>query len=88
MQYLFGLFFQFFQSHSCSILLGALLAGAGAFANHLVVQQHLSGEDLIMGRAGLAHQPVAQCLILLLLHQFLQGGLIVRILQLGGRHIA
>ena len=76
------LFLQFFQGNSCGVLLGTLLTGAGTLTNHLIVQQHLGCEQFVMVGAGLTHQTVAQNLIFLLLHQFLQRGLIVQFCSL------
>ena len=69
-------------------LLGAFFAAAGALAAGLAVEQDFDIKFLVVIGAGLADELVAQDLILLALHQLLQGGLVVKIMRLSGRDIA
>ena len=70
------LFRKAFQGDSCRVLLGALFAGAGAGADGVAVEQDLHPEPLVVVRTLLAHQPVAENLVLFLLDLLLQGGLV------------
>ena len=62
-----------------SFLLGTLFTAADAFAHYATVEGHRHSKALIMVRAGLASERIAEDLIFLLLYQFLQGGLKVGI---------
>ena len=55
----------------CRILLGALFAGAGAGADGSAVEEHLHQEALVVIRALLTDELVAELLVFLLLSSLL-----------------
>ena len=67
------------QSHTGSILLCPLFAGANALTHHSAIDGKLHRELLIVVRTGLSNQPVSNNLVLLLLHPLLQGSFVVHI---------
>ena len=81
-------FLEALQGDPCGILLGALFAGAGAGADGNAVELDFHPEPLVVIRALLPHQTVAENLVLLLLDLLLQGGLVVDVMQLRHGHVA